>query len=160
MHGSTYEILSEWDPGPTYLVQRLWDPGGPNDMWTTGTMDNALGSSLQLITKDFDVIHLAVGLIKNNILHASHNNALMVDDVYQEQCFVAIATDAEFMTSDTTSAAKAVSSHFDDLIQVNCELYVVNLILEDGIGMCDNTKIDKTTGNQVICTPGGALPLG
>ena len=29
-HGSNYEILSEWDPGPIYVVQRLWDPGGPS----------------------------------------------------------------------------------------------------------------------------------
>ena len=29
-HGSNYEILSEWDPVPIYVVQRLWDPGGPN----------------------------------------------------------------------------------------------------------------------------------
>ena len=29
-HGSTNEILLEWDPGPTYVVQRLWDPGGPS----------------------------------------------------------------------------------------------------------------------------------
>ena len=28
-HGSNYKILSEWDPGPTYVVQRLWDPSGP-----------------------------------------------------------------------------------------------------------------------------------
>ena len=30
VHGSNYEILTEWDPGPIYLVQRLWDPGGPS----------------------------------------------------------------------------------------------------------------------------------
>ena len=29
-HGSNYKVLSEWDPGPTYVVQRLWDPGGPS----------------------------------------------------------------------------------------------------------------------------------
>ena len=29
-HGSNYEILSEWDPGPIYVVQRLWNPGGPS----------------------------------------------------------------------------------------------------------------------------------
>ena len=29
-HGSSNEILSEWDPGPTYIVQRLLDPGGPS----------------------------------------------------------------------------------------------------------------------------------
>ena len=28
VHGSNNEILSEWYPGPTYVVQRLWDPGG------------------------------------------------------------------------------------------------------------------------------------
>ena len=27
-HGSNSKILSEWDPGPTYVVQRLWDPSG------------------------------------------------------------------------------------------------------------------------------------
>ena len=31
-YGSSNEILSEWDPGPTYLVQRPQDPGGPNYM--------------------------------------------------------------------------------------------------------------------------------
>ena len=30
VHGSSNGILSEWDPGPTYVVQRLWDPGGPS----------------------------------------------------------------------------------------------------------------------------------
>ena len=25
VHGSSNEILSEWDPGPTYVVQSLWD---------------------------------------------------------------------------------------------------------------------------------------
>ena len=29
-YGSNYDILSEWDPGPTYVVQSLWDPSGPN----------------------------------------------------------------------------------------------------------------------------------
>ena len=29
-YGSSNKILSEWDPGPTYLLQRLWDPGGPS----------------------------------------------------------------------------------------------------------------------------------
>ena len=29
-YGSSNEILSEWDPGPTYVVQRLWDPGEPS----------------------------------------------------------------------------------------------------------------------------------
>ena len=29
-HGSNYEIQTEWDTGPTYVVQRLWDPGGPS----------------------------------------------------------------------------------------------------------------------------------
>ena len=29
-HGSCNEILSEWDPGPTYPVQSLWDPDGPS----------------------------------------------------------------------------------------------------------------------------------
>ena len=31
-HGSSYEIQSEWDPVPTYVVQRLWDPGGLKSM--------------------------------------------------------------------------------------------------------------------------------
>ena len=30
-HGSSNKILSQWDPGPSYVVQRLWDPGGPSD---------------------------------------------------------------------------------------------------------------------------------
>ena len=30
-HGSNYEILPEWDPGPIYVVQRLWKPGGPGN---------------------------------------------------------------------------------------------------------------------------------
>ena len=30
VYGSSNEILSEWNPGPTYVVQRLSDPGGPN----------------------------------------------------------------------------------------------------------------------------------
>ena len=29
VHGSSYEILIEWDPGLTHVIQRLWDPGGP-----------------------------------------------------------------------------------------------------------------------------------
>ena len=31
-YGSSNEILSEWDAGPTYLVQRLWGTGGPSYM--------------------------------------------------------------------------------------------------------------------------------
>ena len=35
VHGSSNEIQSEWDPGPSYLVQRLWDPVGPHYTYPT-----------------------------------------------------------------------------------------------------------------------------
>ena len=61
------------------------------------------------------------------------------------------------MTSDTVSAARAVSTYFDELTQVDCELHVVNLILEYGIGMMENWSTDRSTGKREIVTPREAL---
>ena len=30
MCASNNEIITEWEPGPIYVVQSLWDPGGPS----------------------------------------------------------------------------------------------------------------------------------
>ena len=34
-HGSSYEILKIWDPGPSYVIRRQWNPGGPSSTSAT-----------------------------------------------------------------------------------------------------------------------------
>ena len=57
VHGSSNEILSEWDPGPIYVVQRLWDPGEPN--YTSRSFLSVVDlEKLGLLKSYIDYIHL------------------------------------------------------------------------------------------------------
>ena len=56
VHGSNYEILSEWDPGPTYVVERLWDPSGPSYTSRSSVPTNL--EKLGQLKSYLDYIHL------------------------------------------------------------------------------------------------------
>lgn len=63
-----------------------------------------------------------------------------------------------YITSDTASAASAVADEFDDTDQVDCELHIINLVLEYGIGLRENTSTKQ--GIKSVVTPGGELSEG
>ena len=65
---------------------------------------------------------------------------------------------ARYITSDTASAASAVADEFDDTDQVDCELHIINLVLEYGIGLRENTSTKQ--GIKSVVTPGGELSEG
>jgi hypothetical protein len=66
------------------------------------------------------------------------------------------------MVSDTASAAKNVSKHFDDVIQQDCAMHLLSLVVQYGVGKSENTRTSRVNGDRVttIVTPGGALPRG
>ena len=81
---------------------------------TTGAAYNVLGSILRFISSDFKVVHVTAALIKNNVSHSGQHNVSMLDTTYKQRYDVNINADVKFMTSDTASAAGAVSTHFDE----------------------------------------------
>jgi hypothetical protein len=138
-----------------------------HDMWTTINNDNVLGSSVRLITKDFDLLQIACLLTKNNITHGAEWNAITLQEEYLNRYGVELSEEVKYMTSDTASAARAVSGHVEDMDQVDCEMHVVNLALLYAIGLRENVKNVTYVDNigtkrrvRTIVTPGGAFPEG
>ena len=129
-----------------------------HDMWTTPASDNTLGVAIRFITKEFDIFHLSCALIKNNESHSAHVNASKMRDMFITRFKLDIDKSARYITSDTASAARAVADEFDETDQVDCELHLINLILEYGIGLRENTSTKQ--GLKTVVTPGGALPEG
>ena len=56
-----------------------------HDMWTTRAADNVLGSSRRFISSDFQVVHVAAALIKNNVSHSGQHNVSILDTTYKQQ---------------------------------------------------------------------------
>ena len=68
---------------PYFYGQRFMSVS--HDMWTIGEADNALGSSLRFISSDFQVVHVAAALIKNNVSHSGQHNVSMLDTTYKQR---------------------------------------------------------------------------
>ena len=79
-------------------------------------------------------------------------------DMFTTRFNIDIDKSARYITSDTAFVARAVADKFDDTDQVDCELHLINLVLEYGIGLRENTSTKQ--GLKTVVTPGGALPEG
>jgi hypothetical protein len=110
-------------------------------MWTTINNDNVLGSSVRPIAKNFDLLQIACLLTKNNITHGTEWNAITLQEEYLNHYGVELSEEVKYMTSDTTSAARADSGHVKDMDQVDCKMHVVKLALLYAIGLRENVKI-------------------
>jgi hypothetical protein len=72
---------------------------------------------------------------KNNATHDAEYNAIALHEEYLQRFGVELDTDVNHMTSNTASAARAVSNYVEDIEQVDCEIHIVNLALLYGIGL-------------------------
>jgi hypothetical protein len=138
-----------------------------HDMWTTTTNDNVIGSNIRFITKDFELVQIACVLKKNNVSHKAQYNANYLDQIYSKRFGINLHDDSKFITSDTTSAARAVSQYIDDIEQVDCEMHLVNLAILYALGLRENVKTIVTTSEsgehkkeKIIITPGGSFVEG
>ena len=105
-----------------------------HDMWTSGAKNNCLGAGLSFIDIWYKWHFIPCLLLVNNTSHEAIFNASLLERSFSERFKMDISKCAKFMGSDTTNAATAVSGHFDNVEQVNCEMHVLNLILLYGIG--------------------------
>ena len=112
-------------------------------------------------------MQFATALTENNVSHTGEYNSNLLRGTYLSRYDIDLDKEAAYMTSDTASAATAVSTYFEITEQVNCEMHVVNLALQYGIGVSENTKkvlVTLANGKKekvtVIVTPGGELKDG
>jgi hypothetical protein len=138
-----------------------------HDMWTSSGNNNVLGSCLSFVDSDFERHIIPAFLTVNNTSHCGQYNADVLKGNYLNRFQVDIGEFARFITSDTTSAARAVSNFIEGTEQVDCEMHVLNLVLLYGIGLKDNVRTEKMTGDdgierkvQKLVTGGGAFPDG
>jgi hypothetical protein len=78
------------------------------DMWTTVIQDNVLGSSIRFISADFEVVQIACFRVKNNTTHDLEINAITLHHHYLDRYSIDLDTEANFITSDTATAARAI----------------------------------------------------
>jgi hypothetical protein len=138
-----------------------------HDMWTSAGNNNLLGSCLCFVDSNFTRQIIPAFLVVNNVSHGAEFNAHTLKNIYQTRFKVNLAECTRFVTSDTTSAARAVSHFIDGSEQVDCEMHILNLVLLYGIGLRDNVKTQKVIGEdgverkvQDVVTSGGAFPRG
>ena len=138
-----------------------------HDMWTSAGNNNILGSCLCFVTSNFHRQIIPAFLVVNNTSHGAQFNADALKAIYQKRFKMNLDECTRFITSDTTAAARCVSNHIDGSEQVDCEMHILNLILLYGIGLRDNVKTHKATGEdgierkvQQVVTGGGAFARG
>jgi hypothetical protein len=84
-----------------------------------------------------------------------------------ERFEINIHDDTKFITSNCTSAARAVSQYVEDIEQVDCEIRLVSLVLLYALGLRANVTTIHTnsesgiqTEEKTIVTPGGPFVEG
>lgn len=129
-------------------------------------MDGAIGSSARVVTADMKCISVATCLIKNNDSHGAKLVANVLTEVYKDRFNVDLSKDVKSAGSDTASAACAVSTQLG-VEQEDCEMHVVNLSVQYGLGVKENyetLKFKQDDGSikveRQIRTPGGPFPQG
>jgi hypothetical protein len=135
-----------------------------HDMWTTVLQDNVLVSSINFISADFEVVKIAFFLVKNNTTHNLEFNAITLHQYYLDWYSIDLDMEANFITSDTATAAKAVSNYVEDIEQIDCEMHLVNLAILYAIGLRENVETvtavletGHTVREKMIVTPRGAF---
>jgi hypothetical protein len=106
-------------------------------------------------------------LTKNNTTHGAEFNAITLHEENLNLFGVELDTDVKSMTSDTASAATAVSNYVEDIDQVDCEMHVVSLALLYAIALRENVKSVYVVNDEgvrtkvrTVTTPRGAFPEG
>jgi hypothetical protein len=83
---------------------------------------------------------------KNNVSHKAQYNAEYLSQI-DSKCFgFNLHDDSKSITSDTTSAASAVSQYIDDIEQVDCEMHLVSLAILYALGLRENVKTISESG--------------
>ncbi|KAG2815987.1 hypothetical protein PC111_g13331 [Phytophthora cactorum] len=96
----------------------------------------------------------------------SHNSAkvetiitLRIAELYG----LAIDCMTQFLMSDTTPSARKISKLYDDTVQLDCTMHVLNLCRVYGLGVPENVKnvcigdpeTNISAKQRRVCTPGG-----
>lgn len=110
--------------------------------------------------------HIALLAFAKNDGH----DAVFVAAAIKHRCVDAFQMDidsvARFAMSDTTASARNVSLQFDDTLQTDCCMHILNLCIGYGVGLKENTRRmftgDGSEREKVSCvvTPDGPLPQG
>ena len=112
-----------------------------HDCWSTTIMDGAIGSSARVVTSDMKkCISIATCLLKNNDSHGGAKAKVVagvLSDIYKSHYNVDVLKDVKSSGSDTASATRGVSTQLG-VDQEDCEMHVVNLCVQYGLGVKEN----------------------
>jgi hypothetical protein len=87
-----------------------------------------LVSSIRSISADFEAVQIACFPVKNNTTNKSKFNAITLHQHYLDRYSIDLDKEANFITSDTATAARAVANYVEDIDQIDCKLHLVNLV--------------------------------
>jgi hypothetical protein len=125
-----------------------------HDMWTNSSKDGILGCTVAFVDKNFVLWSVPVLATQNNYSHAAKDVAKQIKDEISKKYNFDIGPLTKFVVSDTTSSAQNVADHFEDVIQKDGDMHVLNLILQYALGMKENTR------QHEIVTRGGQFEEG
>jgi hypothetical protein len=139
-----------------------------HDAWTSNNTDGIIGASIAFLDHTWRFRHIAVMAFVKNDGHDACSVAATIKERMSVSLGLDMDTLVKYAVSDTTPAARNVSLQFDDALQTDCSMHMLNLCIGYGIGMKENTRIrslidgdsNKTKKARCVVTEGGALPEG
>ncbi len=114
--------------------------GYSSDIWSNCLFDYVLGVSVKFITRNFDVVTLALGLHKKTNGYAAADLYESVQPMIQDCLNVDIYVVGTAGESDTTASAREVS--------LDCSIHIVSLIMLYSLRLRENTKTEKLNGKD------------
>lgn len=140
-----------------------------HDLWTSdyGTQ-GVVGGSACFIDHQWRFWTIALITTVDNGSHEACRLRRLMSDRIKDLYDLDIDAMAQFTVSDTANAAKKVSRLFAESVQTDCTMHVLNLCLNYGVGLRDNTEsvylVDPVTQlarkKKRVCTPGGEFDEG
>ena len=93
---------------------------------------------MKFIDSEFKVYHIATLFEQENRSHAATDMAQVLSEKYKDVLNIVVKDDVVYVTSDTTGSAQNVADQLE-LLQDDCEMHVLNLILGYAAGLKENT---------------------
>ena len=111
-----------------------------HDVFNGPDGNNFLCASCILI-HSFYLHIVSLKMTLNNKMYGSEYNAGILKDRIKAYYHFDLPNNARTVVSDTTNAATKVAEYFSkDTEQVNCEIYQLNIALNYGFGLLENTR--------------------
>ncbi|KAL3662535.1 hypothetical protein V7S43_012390 [Phytophthora oleae] len=135
-----------------------------HDGWATGNGKvAALGTSVSSVDQSWQHREIALILTVGHSSHVASDVKKMICSRALDVYGVDINAMVQFSVSDTASAARKVSKLFEDSTPTDCSMHVLNLCLQDAMGLRENKETveiyDPVTNTrkreQRYCTVGG-----